>query len=330
MENIMIKNLNKKSRKLSYIALTLISELLGQSLCLPSNAMEKPSSVGVIEKYFDPYSGNIRHHLTQSSLDTYDKKNPLYVIADAQDEDLGDHHANHVTSIIHGASPKSSIRLIDLAYEQGVSIKLGDEAKTIAAIYKAIDSKVDFINLSRRLCPSNDRNGEISEEMRRALLAAKDAGIGVIKSAGNDGEYTGQTAYTNSLYSLLTEMNGSMIMAVALDKDGTDLAWDFSNKAGKAHQYIVAAPGEDILAQGANNKTILMSGTSMAAPHVTGLAAHLKQEYQLPPNQVLDCILQTARIDNPFQTRIFGRGKVDKDGALRRASLLVSSQRESY
>ena len=330
METKMIKTTNRKLRKASYLILTLLAEIAGSNLSLPCNAMEKPTTVGIIEKYFDPYSGNIRHHLTQSSLDTYDKENPLYVIADAQDEDLGDHHANHVTSIIHGASPKSSIRLIDLAYEQGVNDKISDEAKTIAAIYKAIDSKVDFINISRRLCPSNDRNGEISEEMKRALLAAKDAGIGVIKSAGNDGEYTGHTAYTSSLYSLLTEMNGSMIMAVALDKDGTDLAWDFSNKAGRAHQYIVAAPGEDILAQGANNKTILMSGTSMAAPHVTGLAAHLKQEYQLPPNQVLDCILQTARIDNLFQTRIFGRGKVDKDGALRLASSLISSQRESY
>lgn len=326
----MIRTTNRKLRKASYLILTLLAEISGSDLSLTCNAMEKSSTVGIIEIYFDPYSGNVRRHLTQSSLDTYAKENPLYVIADAQNEDLGDHHANHVTSIIHCASPKSSIRLIDLAYEQGVHNKRDDEARTIAAIDKAIESKVDFINISRRISPQYDRDGAISEDMRQVLLRAKNAGIGVIKSAGNDGEYTGQTAYTNSLDSLLIEMNGSMIMAVALDKDGTDLAWDFSNKAGKAHQYIVAAPGEDILAQGANNQKITMSGTSMAAPHVTGLAAHLKQEYQLSPNQVLNCILQTARIDNPFQTRMFGRGKVDKDGALRLASSLVSSTKENH
>ena len=164
--------------------------------------------------------------------------------------------------------------------------------------------------------------------MRNALLAAKEAGIGIIKSAGNDGEYVGQTAYTNSLYQLLIEMNGNMIMAVALDKNETDLAWDFSNKAGKAHQYIVAAPGEDILAKGANNIEVNMSGTSMAAPYVTGLAAHIKQEYNLSSQQVFNCILQSSKIDNPFQIRIFGRGKVDKVGAIQLASIQGGNQHQ--
>jgi subtilisin family serine protease len=113
-------------------------------------------------------------------------------------------------------------------------------------------------------------------------------------------------------------MKGSMVMVVALDKNQTDLAWRFSNMAGLsnvASQYVVAAPGEEIVANGAGDKPIIMSGTSMAAPFVTGLTASIMAQYQLSSHEALKCILDSAKTENEFQKRLFGRGIVMKDDA---------------
>lgn len=96
-----------------------------------------------------------------------------------------------------------------------------------------------------------------SEMLHRALRYAKARGVVVVAAAGNSGEavsYPG--AYPESI-------------AVSAS-DSEDKLADFSSR-GPEVDFV--APGVDIVSTWHNGNTVSLSGTSMAAPHVTGLAA---------------------------------------------------------
>lgn len=307
---------------------------------LPSYIDGRDVKIAIIDGYFDPNS-DTRNALSTSTKAAYKEKN-LNQVADIAHW-IGGNHANHVSSSIHNVVPNAELRVIDLNNDPSVCDKVQDNARVIAAIDKAIESKVDFINISRRIAPDGDWVGQITKEVKAAFLKARDAGIGVIKSAGNDQEFTGGTAYTRSLVKLLEEMRGSMILAAATQYD-TD--WQYeklagfcrgemnlktgkmtelptgSNYAGLAHEYTVSAPGKYNYAYGARNQRLAMSGTSMAAPIVTGAAGLIKSAHpDLSSSEVLSYILQSARtksLGNKLELPAgkYGRGIVDVGNAL--------------
>jgi hypothetical protein len=274
-----------KSTKIIYFTLSLII-----NTSLPTQAAEKEdyyeeacynkrncrkirsynSKLGVIDGYFDPRS-DTRRSLSQSTESPFLDKDPQLVAYRAHSSRMGGDHANHVSSIIHQIAQGAKLRIIDVYDEPSVKLKIGHTARLVAAIDAAIESKVDFINISQRISSDTDWNGEVSEELKKALYRARDAGLGIIKSAGNDNEHIGSTPYTKSLAELLYTMRGSMILVGATgpeDRGHENLA-HFSNKAGSAYKYMVSAPGTNISAYGASNVLVRMSGTSMAAPVVT-------------------------------------------------------------
>src|SRR5262249_18529518 len=131
---------------------------------------------------------------------------------------LGENHANYVSSIIHEIAKKARLRVIDIYDEPSVKDAGEYNDYLIAAVNAAIESDVDFINISIRIHPNdNGWNGKVSEELEKTFLNAARKGIGIIKSAGNDREIIGSTPYTKSLAELLDKMQGSMIMVVATE-----------------------------------------------------------------------------------------------------------------
>lgn len=86
---------------------------------------------------------------------------------------------------------------------------------------------------------------------------------------------------------------------------GTYTLYSTFNEAGLAKWWTVAAPGESIYGSKVNTTTGEAtwgnsSGTSMAAPHVTGALAVLMQRYdQMDATQVRDVMLTTASHRNP-------------------------------
>ena len=357
----LIKSKRQKTVLMSLAALMLSSSLGHASYDLREedqrsliNAQQLLTSVegrniraGVIDGFFDPQSDTY-NVLSQATKDAYQGRNARQVVYNAQMN--GHDHANHVASSIHNVAPQTELRVIDLNNDPSVLQAGQGNARLIAALYEAIRAKLDFVNISLRIAPDYDWNGAITQDIKAAFLRARDAGIGIIKSAGNDQEFTGSSAYTRSLVELLEEMNGSMILAAAteynpdgqyeklasfskgrinlqtgkikLDRYGNPILARGSNLAGLAYDYTITTPGKNNYAYGADNLRMSMSGTSMAAPIATGAACLIKNVHpELSSREVLGYILKSARTkslqDNlDLPAGKYGRGALDVNQAL--------------
>lgn len=303
---------------------------------LPASVAGQGVKVGIIDDYFDPNS-DTRDSLSKSTCLAFVGQNAHVLVEKAHK--LGHDHSNHVASSIHNIAPGAELRIIDLNNEPSLQSKTDGCMRLIAAIDEAIKSKVSFLNISLRISPDGDWNGPIDQNVKEAFLRARDAGIGIIKSAGNDQEFTGHTAYTRSLVELLEAMQGHMLIATATQydskgqfeklahfgKDSKTKLLKGSNLAGLAHDFAVSAPGKYNYARGAADERIAMSGTSMAAPIVTGAAALLKSVHpELSASAVLTLLLNSARTKSLGQqydlpAGKYGRGILDVASALRLA-----------
>ncbi len=329
-------SLNEEDQRTLIKANQLLASLEGRKI-----------KAGVIDDYFDPRS-DTQAVLSKATKDAYHGQQVSQVTYDAQVH--GHNHANHVASIIHNITPRTELRVIDTNNDTSVLHVGQGNARLIAALDEAVREKLDFVNISLRISPDHEKDGAITKDVKAAFLRARDAGIGIIKSAGNDQEFLGSSAYTGSLLGLLEEMKGSMILAAAteynsdvqheklasfskgkinlqtgktkLDHNGKPILARGSNFAGLAHDFTITTPGKNNYAYGASNVRMSMSGTSMAAPIATGAACLIKSAHpELSSRDVLDYILKSARTkslgDNlDLPAGKYGRGILDVNQAL--------------
>ncbi len=118
------------------------------------------------------------------------------------------------------------------------------------------------------------------------------------------------------------ELQSHVLAVVALDQDGTIA--DYSNRCGIAKDFCLAAPGSDMLSTNTRNgndqEYLLGSGTSFAAPMVSGSLALLRQYFrgQLGNTDVVNRLLATANRRGIYaDSDIYGHGLVDLDAATR-------------
>ncbi len=104
-----------------------------------------------------------------------------------------------------------------------------------------------------------------------------------------------------------------------------DLIASFSSRGPASPFYIkpdIVAPGVGINSTGLNGSYEMNSGTSFAAPHVTGAAALLLQKYpDLRPEEVASLLITTAKpvtdlYDEAYQFDTAGAGRLAVDKAL--------------
>ena len=133
-------------------------------------------------------------------------------------------------------------------------------------------------------------------------------GAVIAASAGNDGN-----AESNwpARYAVDTRFAGSVVAVGALAQDGS-LA-SFSNKAGVTANGYLAAPGEQVVTDCGADSCWRVSGTSFAAPHVSGALALLLGAFPgLSGRDAVDILFRTAadRGDAGVDST-FGRGALD-------------------
>lgn len=138
----------------------------------------------------------------------------------------------------------------------------GNVKDAIEAINYAIDRKKNGVNL--RVINASWGSTQRSQALEDAIRAAGEAGILFVAAAGNSSTDNDRRPHYPSNYDL-----PNMISVAALDRN--DLLANFSNYGAKS--VHVAAPGREIASTWLNDQYREASGTSMAAPQVSGIAA---------------------------------------------------------
>jgi thermitase len=163
----------------------------------------------------------------------------------------------------------------------------------------AVDHGADVINLSL----GNYQSCDILES---AIDYAQEKNVVVISAAGNDN--TSQRSYPAAYPGVLG--------VAAIDSAGKRAG--FSNFG----DYVdVAAPGVDIPSTFSNGEYASLSGTSMAAPHVTALAGLIRSiNPKLKNTDVVKIINSSADpVNNNKRSPYFGNGIINNAAALQMA-----------
>lgn len=168
---------------------------------------------------------------------------------------IGTIAANGKNNTIMGVAPKADIYVLKAIDRTGS----GKVSWVVNAIYYAIEQNVDIISMSLGMPKS-------TEKLEKAVKEAVNKNILLVCAAGNDGdgnvndfEYSYPAAYPE------------VISVGAVDKKGVPANFSNSNL-----NIDVVAPGVDILSTYPGNQFAVLSGTSMATPHVSGSLALLK------------------------------------------------------
>lgn len=241
-----------------------------------------------------------------------------------------DSHGTHVSGIIAarqgnnfgvaGVAPHASILPLKIHfsddYEDGKPIDPDCHNLTpsiTVAISQAVQSGVDIINMSLGWEGTIDPSGQDPAEA--AIRAAMMDGIMVVASAGNCGKkgwwIIGSILRALDVYCDVTSrrqlpaMYPGIIAVASMNESGERSAFSTSNE-----DVDIAAPGQEILSTVVKDRFESWDGTSMAAPVVSAVLAHLVARFPTAdPALIVSSLYVTAENpDGEIRTDGFGHG----------------------
>ncbi|MRW84252.1 S8 family serine peptidase [Pseudoduganella sp. FT26W] len=233
---------------------------------LPGNYRGKGVKIAIIDSGAATTHDNL--HGIRAGFDVLNKQtNP-----DGWDQDtLG--HGTHCAGVIAAADIASGIR--GFAPEAEVhACKLfpgGQVSQLIDALEYCIDKQVDVVNLSLG-------GAEVSEALEQQIIRAKRAGVACVVAAGNSGGAVQYPASSPNVLAVaaigkLDEFPADSYHAQTLDSNVDAYGYFTAKFSCFGPQVAVCAPGVAITSCVPPNNFAAWDGTSMATPHVTGLAA---------------------------------------------------------
>tara|TARA_B110000014_G_C20125728_1_gene599488 strand:- start:3080 stop:5506 length:2427 start_codon:yes stop_codon:yes gene_type:complete len=324
--------------------------LIKTSSAYARGASGKGALVGVMDTGVDYF---------HQELDGINKFKKIYTTYDEDSPPSIDEkrHGTHVTAIISGEKDNKGMHGVAFDAEiLFIEIKLGTASENYepAEIDPSIDytgydnfqsyyesifirDGVDVVNGSfgfqGNITDYSEENIRYAfpktiEVMAQQNVANVDKTI-FVWSAGNAGAYADQGVdYSNpevfaGMAFMIDELQGHTIAVVSVDESGEISS--FSSRCGVSKDYCMAAPGRSINSAYSedppiNNEYRLFSGTSMAAPHVTGGIALLVDFFkdQIGGSEIVDRLFKTANKSGMYSdSSIYGQGLLDLDAATR-------------
>lgn len=247
--------------------------------------------LGIVDTGVSPYHAD-KGGLTGAILDARDFSSSRFGWEDHHGH--GTHVAGIAASRIFGLAPKCQVVIGKALGEGGI----GSDASVAGAIDYCAKKGAKVINLS------------LGSDFESPLIVGKikeleQQGVLVVAAAGNSGE--GVNSPGSSPYT---------ICDAAIDQDGVVAAFSCHGP-----QVDVCAPGVNILSLGLREIMVLMSGTSMSSPWVSGILTDYigwQKARNMPLlASVKDAIewLTTASDDlgNPGADEFYGVGLPDAD-----------------
>ncbi len=258
----------------------------------------------------------------------------------------GHGHGSHVAGIIGANRDEAGMRGVAYGVDF-LSYKIFNSAGTFQLVGDAGWASMVNQHFTDNVQVSNNSWGsstaitsrtasQLSSDYPNTLQAYSDAqnsGTIFVWASGNDA--AAEVSYQPGMPYYFPDMKSQWLAVISIDSTKTETS--YTNRCGVAWDFCVTAPGggdnqsaDGIYSVKANGTYVRYSGTSMAAPHVSGLVALLIEQFPaLTPAQVVTRLKSTASYDgltgwygctsstcSVAQMRaIFGHGLVNQQAA---------------
>jgi len=206
-------------------------------------------------------------------------------------------HGTHVAGICAGetvgVATQADLYALKVLGDDGY----GSEANVIKAIEWSIDNKMDIINMSLG-------SSGATSVFQNICAIAYSKGLILVAAAGNEAIGDSYPA----------AFGPSVISVAALEKDQRHA--EFSNIC---NSLDISAPGVEIISAYKGGEYCSMTGTSMAAPHVSGCAAIYKSYCQgIDFEEIMKDTAKELKTDLSFpDSFVFGAGLIKIDAMMR-------------
>ncbi len=208
-------------------------------------------------------------------------------------------HGTSVASIItgrEGIAPEAELFVVRVLDDEG----MGNSYHVAQGIVQAVDLGVKIINMSLGVYQDTPL-------LRQAVRYAHERGVLMVAAAGNDG-------YNRMPYPAAYP---EVLAVTAVDASGQQARFPNQSK-----DIDFAAPGVGVLTAREDQGTTLFSGTSAAAPFVSGtLASLISGDDALAPKQAVELLQRYLNDQGAANTDpVYGAGVVDWNRLRERAT----------
>jgi subtilisin family serine protease len=223
---------------------------------------------------------------------------------DPMDDYAPSYHGTHVAGTI-GAMGNNGTGVVGISWAvklMAVKVFSSGGSSTSAVLVDGIDYSWQK---SAHIINASWGGGPYDQAIRDSIARARNAGVMFINSAGNFASDNDAVPHYPSRYNL-----SNMLVVGASDRDDQRSLWPQYGAGVESHwgrwSVDAFAPGSDIYSTQSGNAYGYLDGTSMAAPHVSGMLALSKAHF---PSESMVELIDRARFS------------VDSVGALNSLSL---------